>query len=181
MRLLDLNSDGFLDVVVGNDELRQTRIWIAAEAAWVEQRLSHAIRAGGRKRRTSAPMPTLGLASERVIQYAFWRMRPETIERLDVYRWRLAGSRSFEGWPVDRIPEPLARPSGCLIVAFVYETWMATAVRNCSSATPTHRRIVLHWDESSGAWKQSPCGHAFDVDFDRRCRGSRRGPAIRRH
>ncbi len=34
VRLLDLNNDGFLDVVVGNDRLRQTRIWSPQTRTW---------------------------------------------------------------------------------------------------------------------------------------------------
>jgi putative membrane-bound dehydrogenase-like protein len=34
VRLLDLNGDGFLDVVIGNDKLRRTRFW--ADGKWIE-------------------------------------------------------------------------------------------------------------------------------------------------
>jgi len=34
VRLLDLNQDGFLDVVIGNDNIRQTRIWDPKEGRW---------------------------------------------------------------------------------------------------------------------------------------------------
>ena len=34
VRLLDLNNDGYLDVVIGNDELRQTRIWDPQTRKW---------------------------------------------------------------------------------------------------------------------------------------------------
>lgn len=36
VRLLDLNADGYLDVVIGNDELRRTRLWQADENRWHE-------------------------------------------------------------------------------------------------------------------------------------------------
>jgi hypothetical protein len=35
VRLLDLNSDGFVDVTIGNNTLRQTRIWTAAKQEWI--------------------------------------------------------------------------------------------------------------------------------------------------
>lgn len=36
VRLLDLNRDGFQDVVIGNGELRRTRIWSPKEKRWLE-------------------------------------------------------------------------------------------------------------------------------------------------
>ena len=36
VRLLDLNQDGFLDVVIGNAQIRKTRIWDPAAAEWKE-------------------------------------------------------------------------------------------------------------------------------------------------
>lgn len=34
VRLLDLNNDGYIDVVVGNDQVRKTRLWNPAENRW---------------------------------------------------------------------------------------------------------------------------------------------------
>jgi putative membrane-bound dehydrogenase-like protein len=36
VRLLDLNNDGYLDVVIGNARARKTRVWKPAEKAWLE-------------------------------------------------------------------------------------------------------------------------------------------------
>ena len=36
VRLLDLNNDGFLDVVVGNNEMRRTRIWNDRQSRWTD-------------------------------------------------------------------------------------------------------------------------------------------------
>ncbi|MBN1853598.1 MAG: VCBS repeat-containing protein [Pirellulales bacterium] len=35
VRVLDLNCDGFMDVVIGNEKLRQTRLWSPEEKAWI--------------------------------------------------------------------------------------------------------------------------------------------------
>ena len=39
VRLLDLNNDGFLDVVIGNDQLQKTRIWLPKKKRWLETSL----------------------------------------------------------------------------------------------------------------------------------------------
>ena len=36
VRLLDLNNDGYFDVVVGNDRIRSTRLWLPMERRWRE-------------------------------------------------------------------------------------------------------------------------------------------------
>lgn len=36
VRLVDLNNDGYMDVVIGNDELRRTRVWNPKKRKWSE-------------------------------------------------------------------------------------------------------------------------------------------------
>ncbi len=36
VRLIDLNNDGYLDVVIGNEKLRRTRLWSTQKNAWIE-------------------------------------------------------------------------------------------------------------------------------------------------
>jgi putative membrane-bound dehydrogenase-like protein len=48
VRLLDLNGDGYLDVVVGNDAVRQTRIYSPALGQWLAVSFPASIAAGGK-------------------------------------------------------------------------------------------------------------------------------------
>src|SRR6266536_4828328 len=35
VRLLDVNNDGFMDVVIGNDKVKQTRVWSPKKRSWI--------------------------------------------------------------------------------------------------------------------------------------------------
>ena len=39
VRLLDMNNDGYLDVVIGNERLRRTRVWLPQKKEWQESDL----------------------------------------------------------------------------------------------------------------------------------------------
>ena len=34
VRLIDLNDDGYIDVVIGNQQLRQSRVWVPENTSW---------------------------------------------------------------------------------------------------------------------------------------------------
>ncbi len=64
VRLLDLNQDGYLDVVIGNDAKQETRLWDPAHRRWINlgfpTRLSTRQRAGSRgQEQTGARFGTL--------------------------------------------------------------------------------------------------------------------------
>jgi len=47
VRLLDVNNDGYLDVVIGNDKVRQTRVWSPEKAGWIEGDFPMSLTNGG--------------------------------------------------------------------------------------------------------------------------------------
>jgi putative membrane-bound dehydrogenase-like protein len=48
VRLLDLNDDGYLDVVIGNERLRKTRLWDAVKRQWTDSGFPTALVASDR-------------------------------------------------------------------------------------------------------------------------------------
>ncbi len=36
VRLVDLNNDGFMDVIIGNEHLHKTRVWNSKNNSWTE-------------------------------------------------------------------------------------------------------------------------------------------------
>lgn len=53
IRLLDLDNDGFMDVVIGNEQMRKTRLWSTARSGWVESPLPVRILARAQKSGTT--------------------------------------------------------------------------------------------------------------------------------
>ncbi|WP_158265306.1 PVC-type heme-binding CxxCH protein [Blastopirellula marina] len=96
VRLLDVNNDGFMDVVIGNDQLQMTRIWNPQTAKWHEigfpvklvatnpqgQRLAERVRFG------ILGGDVVALASDASVRGAWrfqdnaWVAEPELLQRL---------------------------------------------------------------------------------------------------
>ena len=59
VRLLDLDNDGYMDVVIGNDKVRQTRLLVAADGQMDHERFPRVARlAPGRTSVSSGPTDT---------------------------------------------------------------------------------------------------------------------------
>jgi hypothetical protein len=55
VRLLDLNGDGYLDIVIGNDQVKKTRVWSPKVKKWEEDEFPVAlVSADGKGKRTDA-------------------------------------------------------------------------------------------------------------------------------
>lgn len=54
VRLLDLDRDGFLDVLIGNPRLRETRVWSNSDRSWKSGEFPALIASGGETGRASA-------------------------------------------------------------------------------------------------------------------------------
>jgi putative membrane-bound dehydrogenase-like protein len=92
VRLIDVNNDGYLDVVIGNDKVRQTRLWSPKSRTW-----------------TTADFPVLlvteGKDAERSdTGVRFGIVRPDGYPTLLVRNESLAGAWHFDGaqWVEDK-------------------------------------------------------------------------------
>jgi hypothetical protein len=96
VRLLDLNADGYLDVVLGNERLRRTRIWSPEESRWRETGFPTSLLTEVRFGMVGDPV-VLRLADESV----GWRFDGQkwiADDRLSGSESRLSKRRGFATW-----------------------------------------------------------------------------------
>jgi putative membrane-bound dehydrogenase-like protein len=89
IRLLDLNNDGYLDVVIGNEQLQQTRIWDPKNGRWKLSECPMNLKSGGVRfgilDRSSVIM--LGRSENQAGAWRFdgtkWNAEPDLLHGLD--------------------------------------------------------------------------------------------------
>lgn len=153
VRLLDLNNDGFLDVVIGNDRLRRTRVWSPRERRWIDGdfpvQLVHVDRAGVR-RETGVRFGVLrsgGMASLLVRNESTagaWHFEDHGWRRCD----ELLAGLAIDGRPV-RTSEA-GRDLGVRLRDLDLDGRCELIVGNPS------QRAVFAWNAGDGTWTRLP-------------------------
>ncbi len=154
VRVLDLDADGFMDVVIGNGQLRQTRRWVPAKGQWVcsdfPVELVH--------------RDASGQAHEAGVRFGI--LRPGGMASLLVRNARVAGVWHFDGngWVAD--PQGLAglelggpvwtrrdgRDQGVRLADLDGDGICELLVGN------PRQQAVFRWSESQHAWSRLPWG-----------------------
>jgi putative membrane-bound dehydrogenase-like protein len=134
VRLLDLNGDGFMDVVIGNDAVKQTRIWDSRKNAWQTSDFPVLLHQGRARFGVVEKCPVLlALEGGRV---ASWRFdgKQWTSEKVD---WTEAQT-AVDSWPGVRLRDLDADGTCELIVCMGGES------------------AVFAWDRGKPGWRKCP-------------------------
>ena len=150
VRLLDLNNDGFLDVVVGNGQVRKTRVWQPATRDWRELTLPVSLTQGG-------------AASSGDAGVRFGVVHPDGNAAMVVRSETQDGAWHFDGekWREGKVlPEVLAAES-----IFTSKGGLDQGVRlrdidhdgSCELiAGNAEQNVTFKWSEEERSWKKLP-------------------------
>ncbi|HEX5442248.1 MAG TPA: PVC-type heme-binding CxxCH protein, partial [Pirellulales bacterium] len=156
VRLLDLNGDGFMDVVIGNQQLQQTRVWSPLERRWLD---------GGFPIRLVAPVPD-GAPQDAGAHFGigprgqvFLLANKGARQDAETGLWRFVGDQwlkdehGLSGLELDG--QPIASAASYFDRGLRLRDLDGDGVSECLIANPD-QQAVFGWDDGGHAWRRLP-------------------------
>ena len=145
VRLVDLDGDAFMDVVIGNDHKRVTRIWQPREKRWLETPMPAAIVTSGKD----------GKSREAQLKFGMVRQNPAAL----LVQEDSAGAWEFRGGAWQNTPQLLRGLEGTSLGA--PSTDSGIRLRDfdrdghCELLVSNPAKSAIYgWSESTGRWQQ---------------------------
>ena len=168
VRLMDLDDDGYLDVVIGNATLRQTRLWRPESGGWSESPFPVLI----------VTLPTANGTSRGAMPFSrdagvrFGVLAGDGAASFLVRNEKQAGVWHFRKgqWQHDRAMltglvldgEPVMTARREWIRAFVCAIWMRDGICEVIVSNP-RQNAVFAWNVATGRWVSQPFGLPEDA------------------
>lgn len=154
VRLLDLNDDGFMDVIIGNANVQQTRVWLPKERRWLTGDFPIRLVSGVPDGAPQDAGAHFGIGPEgRVFLLArnrAWGELESGLWRFDGEKWS-KDDRGLNGLEIDG--QPIYSAASYHDRGLRLRDLDGDGVSECLIANP-EQQAVFRWDEKEHTWRR---------------------------